>query len=93
MEGTMQFHVFQCATDKDFFVVTDEEHLEALNAADVSPTPGDTLEKVGVFGEMGKDRAAFDEDFAKRSIEAQGFYRFHAKSLDPLGEPPLGMPG
>jgi hypothetical protein len=42
---------------------------------------------------MGKDRAAFDEDFAKRSIEAQGFYRFHSKSLDPIGEPPLGMPG
>jgi hypothetical protein len=89
----MEFHIFQCATDRDFFVVTDEDHLETLNDPDVSPTPGDTLEKVGVFGEMGKDRAAFDEDFAKRSIETQGFYRFHAKSLDPLGEAPMGIPG
>ncbi len=88
----MEFHVFQCTTDKDFFVVTDEEHLDALNKLDVTPTPGDALEKVGVFGEMGKDRAAFDEEFAKRSIKSQGFYRFHAKSLDPLGEPPLGIP-
>jgi len=37
--------------------------------------------------------AAFDEEFAKRSIEALGFYRFHSKSLDPMGEPPMGMPG
>ena len=89
----MEFHVFQCKTDKDFFVVTDEPHLDALNDANVFPTPDDELEKVGVFGEMGKDRAAFDEEFAKRSIEALGFYRFHSKSLDPMGEPPMGMPG
>ncbi|MBC8339585.1 MAG: hypothetical protein ISR51_05095 [Rhodospirillales bacterium] len=89
----MEFHVFQCKTDKDFFVVTDESHLDALNDPNVSPTPGDELEKVGVFGEMGKERAAFDEDFAKRSIESQGFYRFHSKSLDPLGEVPMGIPG
>lgn len=88
----MEFHVFQCKTDKDFFVVTDEAHLDALKDLNVSPTPGDELIKVGQFGEMGKDRAAFDEAFAKRSIESQGFYRFHSKSLDPLGEPPLGMP-
>ncbi len=54
--------------------------------------PGDGLEKVGVFGEMGKERAAFDEEFAKRSIKSQGFYRFHSKSLDPMGEPPFPMP-
>ncbi len=41
---------------------------------------------------MGKDRVAFDEGLAKRSIESQGFYQFHSKSLDPLGEPPLAMP-
>ncbi len=89
----MEFHVFQCKTDKDFFVITDEEHLDALKNLNVSPTPGDELEKVGVFGEMGKDRAAFDEETAKNSIEKQGFFRFHSKSLDPLGEPPFGMPG
>ena len=41
---------------------------------------------------MGKDRVAFDEGLAKRSIESQCFYRIHSKSLDPLGEPPLAMP-
>ncbi|NQV84624.1 MAG: hypothetical protein HQ494_12490 [Rhodospirillales bacterium] len=89
----MEFHVFQCVTDKDFFVVTDEAHLEVLNDPNISPTPDDKLEKVGVFGEMGKERAAFDEEFAKRSIESQGYYRFHSKALDPLGEAPIGMPG
>ncbi len=88
----MQFHVFQYKTGKDFFVVTDEDHLDALKKPDVSPTPGDELEKVGVFGEMGKERAAFDEEFAKCSIKNQGFYRFHSKSLDPMGEPPFPMP-
>jgi len=88
----MNFHVFQCKTDGDFFVVTDEGHLDTLNNPGVSPTPGDELIKVGVFGEMGKDRAAFDEEFAKRSIESQGFYRFHSKAYDPLGEAPLGIP-
>lgn len=88
----MKFHVFQYQTDKDFFVVTDEAHLDALKDLSVSPTPGDQLEKVGEFDEMGKDRVAFDEGLAKRSIEGQGFYRFHSKSLDPLGEPPLAMP-
>lgn len=88
----MDFHVFQCQTDKDFFLVTDEEHLDVLKKPDVSPTPGDVLEKVGVFGEMGKNRAAFDEEFAKRSIKAQGFYRFHSKTYDPVADPPLSMP-
>ncbi len=89
----MEFHVYQCKTDKDFFVVADEAHLDILKNPNVSPTPGDELVKVGQFGEMGKDRAAFDEGFAKRSIESQGFYRFHAKSFDPLGEMPFPMPG
>ena len=89
----MEFHVFQCKLDKDFFVVTDEAHLDVLKNPKVTPTPGDELEKVGVFGEMGKDRAAFDEGLAKRSIESQGFFRFHAKSFDPVAEPPLPQPG
>ena len=89
----MKFHVFQCKTDRDFFVVTDDTHLDdTLKNPNVSRTPGDELEKIGTFDEMGKDRVAFDEGLAKRSIESQGFYRFHSKSLDPLGEPPLAMP-
>ncbi len=89
----MEFHVFQCKTDKDFFVVTDEAHLGVLKDPKVTPTPGDELEKIGIFGEMGIERAAFDEGLAKRSIESQGFFRFHSKSFDPLGEPPLPAPG
>ncbi|MAF96289.1 MAG: hypothetical protein CMM60_11125 [Rhodospirillaceae bacterium] len=88
----MEFHVFQCKIDKDFFVVTDEAHLDVLNDPGITPTPDDELEKIGVFGEMGPDRAAFDEGFAKRSIESQGFFRFHPKTYDPAGEPPLSMP-
>ena len=88
----MEFHVFQCKTDKDFFVVTDEAHLDKLNDPSITPTPGDELEKVGVFGEMGEDRVAFNEGFAKRSIENQGFFRFHSKTYDPVGEPPFSMP-
>ena len=88
----MEFHIYQCKTDRDFFVVTDQAHLDALKKSNVTPTPGDKLEKIGVYGEMGKERAAFDEEFAKRSIASQGFYRFHSKSFDPMGEPPLAMP-
>ena len=43
-------------------------------AGNVCPTQGDELEKVGVFEEMGKDRVAFDEGFAKRSIGSQGYF-------------------
>jgi hypothetical protein len=41
---------------------------------------------------MGDERAAFDEDLAKRSIEENGFYRFHSKTFGPVAEPPLSMP-
>jgi len=88
----MEFHVYRCEIDKDFFVVTDEKHPDALKKSNVCPTRGDKLEKIGVFGELGKSRAAFDEGFAKRSIASQGFYRFHSKTYDPLGVPPLAMP-
>ena len=90
----MEFHVYRCKIDRNFFVVTDETHLdECLNNPNALLTFDDELEKVGVFSEMGKDRAAFDEALAKRFIEKQGYYRFHSKSSDPMGEPPLPMPG
>ncbi len=89
----MQFHVFQCKTDRDYFVVTDEEHLDAvLHAKNVCLTEGDQLEKIGVFEEIGKERVAFDEGLAKRSIDSQGYYRFEAKTFDPVAERPLAMP-
>jgi hypothetical protein len=61
-------------------------------SGDVCPTHGDALERVGHFPEMGDARAAFDEDLAKRSIEENGFYRFHSKTFAPVAEPPLSMP-
>ena len=43
----MEFHVFQCQADRDYFVVTDDTHLDdTLNNPSVSPTPGDKLEKL-----------------------------------------------
>lgn len=87
----MEFHIFQCEREKDCFVVTDAAH-EAELTAKVCPYPDDKLVKVGVFGELGDKRVAFDEGLAKRSIEKQGYFRFTAKSFDPVVERPLTMP-
>lgn len=88
----MEFHVFQCKSDQDYFIATDAEHEPALLKADLCPTKGDEMKKIGVFGEMGEERVAFDENLAKNSIKAHGFYRFEAKSFDPVAERPLSMP-
>ena len=88
----MEFHVFRCTSDQDYFIVTDAAHEAAARQANLCPTRGDKLEKVGVFGEMGKERAAFDETIAKNSIAEHGFYRFEAKTFDPVAERPLAMP-
>lgn len=87
----MNFHVYRCRKDQDIFFVTDDDHVEAISD-DICPTPGDQLEKVGVFTEMGKTRAAFDETLAKNSIAEQGYYRFEAKTFNPVAEWPLAMP-
>ncbi len=87
----MEFHVFQCKIDRDYFIVTDAAHVDRLTPA-VCPTPGDELEKVGVFAEMGEERVAFNEQLAKNSINHQGYYRFSAKSFDPVAQAPLAMP-
>ncbi len=90
-DGLMKFHVFRCKLDRDCFIVTDEDHAEKLTN-EVCPSPGDELEGIGAFSEMGEDRAAFDEGLAKRSIEHQGYYLFHSKTFDPVAQPPIGMP-
>ncbi len=87
----MEFHVFQCKIDRDYFIVTDAAHVDSLTPA-VCPTPGDELEKVGVFPEMGETRVAFNERFVKNLINHQGYYRFSAKSFDPVAQSPLAMP-
>lgn len=87
----MEFHVFQCKIDRDCFIVTDAAHVDSLTSA-VCPTPGDDLEKVGVFAEMGETRVAFNERLAKNSIDHQGYFRFVAKSFNPVAQAPLAMP-
>ena len=87
----MDFHVFRCKLDQDCFIVTDVKHADTMSN-DVCPSPGDELERIGVYPEIGEQRAAFDEGLAKRSIEHQGFYMFHSKTFDPIAEPPIGMP-
>ena len=72
----MKFHVYQYKLDHGTFVVTDERDIASLSNVLRSP-PEDELEKVGVFESMGEQRVSFDEGLAKRSIENQGFYRFH----------------
>jgi hypothetical protein len=91
MEGTMEFLVYRFKREQGDFVVTDAEHQGALTA-ETCGMPGDELESVGSFAEMGPERVAFDEGLAKRSIEHQGFYRFHAKTFDPVAQSPLSMP-
>ncbi len=88
----MEFHVFRCKKDQDYFVITDDDHAETLSN-DACPTPDDELEKVGVYSEMGEDRVAFDENIAKEFIRRQGYYRFEASTFDPVAIPTLSQPG
>ena len=85
----MEFHVFQCRKDQDYFIVTDAAHVEQLYNSEVCPTKGDTLKKIGVFGEMGEERVAFNEGLAKRTIAEHGYYRFELLVSDDeyLGRP------
>ena len=86
----MRFVVFRCMRDPDFFIVTDEEHVGSLSGT-ICPRGGD-LQELGVFDEMGDDRVAFDETLARNSIVHQGYYRFEARSFDPVAQPPGVMP-
>ena len=88
----MEFHVYQCKSDKDYFIVTDSEHVTEMLESDLCPTKGDEVERIGVYAEMGDERVAFDEHIAKNSIKEHGFYRFEAKTFDPVAERPLSMP-
>ncbi len=86
----MEFIVYQCAADPDYFVVTDTAHESKLPKT-AGPSKG-ALKRVGAFAEMGKDRLAFDERLAKSAIGKQGYYLFEATSFAPMPEAPE-MPG
>lgn len=85
----MKFLVYRCTEEPDLFVVTDDEHADQLLG---KACPSGKLEKVGEYDEMGPERAAFDERIARSSIRHQGFYRFEAKTFDPVVAPPGPMP-
>ena len=86
----MEFYVYQYKLDHGTFVVTDARDIASITNV-LRSSPEDELEKVGVFDSMGEWRASFDEGLAKRSIEHQGFYRFHSTTYDPM-EIPISMP-
>ena len=87
----MQFLIYRFKREADTFVVTDKEHSKDITPAKCG-VPDDELEMIGAFGQMGEERAAFDEGLAKRSIDQQGFYRFHSKTFDPVAQTPITMP-
>ena len=75
----MKFVVFQCSKSPDYFLVTDEDHVDDAEKG-LRPGDGD-LKKVGDYPEMGKERVAFDESIAMNAIRKQGYYRFEAPSM------------
>jgi hypothetical protein len=87
----MNFVVFRCRKDPDYFIITDEDHAAGVPSG-ACPSGGD-LEKIGVFAEQAERRVAFNETIAKNSIAQNGFYRIEAKTFDPVAQPPGTMPG
>jgi hypothetical protein len=86
----MRFVIFRCSKDPESFVVTDEAHAASLSA-DICPTPGGRLERIGECDEMGEKRVAFNESIAKGAIRRRGYYLFGAKSFS-TAEWPAAMP-
>lgn len=86
----MDFIIYQCAADPDYFVVTDAAHESKLPQT-AGPSKSE-LKRVGTFAEMGKERRAFDERLARNAIDTQGYYLFEATSFAPVPEAPE-MPG
>ncbi len=87
----MKFVVFRCTKDRDYFVVTDQSHAGELKG-NLCPSGGE-LERIGEYDEMGEARVAFNEVLAKDAIKRQGYYRFEAKTFDPVAQTPGTMPG
>ena len=86
----MTFIVYQCKDSPDWFVVTDADHEAALGGKD--PEDQGDLVRIGGYGEIGEERTSFNEALAHQSIGKRGYYRFHAKTFDPVATPPVSMP-
>lgn len=86
----MTFVVYQCEDAPDYFLVTDPEHVEKVTG-EACPEGGG-LKEIGTYTELGEDRVAFNEAIAKDAIKNQGYYRFEAKTWDPVAQSPGTMP-
>ncbi len=86
----MEFVVYRCVKDPDYFLITDAEHADSLTGNEC-PNGGE-LERVGEFAEMGDSRVAFNEQIAMSAIRKQGYYRIEAKSFDPVSQEPDVQP-
>ncbi len=86
----MKFVIYRCKATPDYFIVTDEAHRSQIRG-ELCPEGG-ALEEVGIFPEMGEARVAFNEAIAKDAIKVQGYYRFEARSFDPVAQAPGAMP-
>lgn len=86
----MTFVIYQCEDAPEYFVVTDTEHMREVKK-EVCPG-GSGMKEIGTYSELGKDRVAFNETIAKDAIKNQGYYRFEAKTWDPVAQAPGTMP-
>ncbi len=86
----MKFVVYRYTDAPDNFLVTDEAHRGTVKHD--AGADDRELEEIGIYDEMGEERAAFNETLAKDSIKTQGFYRFEAKTWNPVAQSPATMP-
>jgi hypothetical protein len=74
----MKFVIYQLEKDPEYFIVTDDTHKEQVRT-NLAVDGG--LKEIGKFDEMGKTRAAFDENVAREAINKQGYLKVHAEHL------------
>jgi hypothetical protein len=74
----MKFVIYQLEKDPEYFIVTDDAHKEKVRTSLITDSG---LKEIGNFEEMGKMRAAFDEDVARNAIEKLGYLKVHAEGM------------
>lgn len=86
----MNFLVYRCVKNPDYFLITDEGHLTQVSG-ELCPEEGD-LELIGEYPEMGESRVAFNESIAKDAIANFGYYQIESKTFDPVAPTPGTLP-
>ena len=74
----MKFVIYQLEKDPEYFIVTDDAHKEKVRTSLITDSG---LKEIGNFEEMGKMRAAFDEDVASNAIDKLGYLKVNAQHL------------